>query len=242
MLKNSNLTNIITFKDVSKIFGSQSVGIQNLNLTISKGEFVCIVGASGSGKSTILDLIAGMEAPSSGQMVIPPKVAMVFQSGALLPWLSVLENVEIVLAQDNKNSEENKKTATKYLDMMGLHDFINKCPHELSGGQRQRVGIARALSVDTEVLLLDEPFSALDPQTASELHNDILNIWQQTNKTIIMVSHLIEEAVTLASRVILVKNHTVEHIFPISLQRPRQEQALEFMNEVNKIKKDLFSK
>ena len=119
---------------------------------------------------------------------------------------------------------------------MGLKNFVDKYPRELSGGQRQRVGIARALAVNTEVLLLDEPFSALDMQTTIELHKDLIKIWTDSGKTIVMVSHSIEESVTLASRIVMIENHTLGHVFPISIPRPRHEQSVQFMAEVNKIR------
>ncbi|HEX9503719.1 MAG TPA: ABC transporter ATP-binding protein [Patescibacteria group bacterium] len=240
MQKNLNSTNLISLSQVSKIHPDNSVGVKDINFDIQRGEFICIIGASGSGKSTLLKLIAGLETPTIGRLIKPENVAMVFQSGALLPWLTVLENVSIVLAHHKLTKSQIRETSLKYIKMMGLQDYVDKYPRMLSGGQRQRVGIARALVVDTELLLLDEPFSALDAQTTAELHNDILKIWQKTNKTIVMVSHLIEEAATLADRIILLKNHTLAYIFNLSLPRPRQEQGEKFMSEVNKIKKKLF--
>ena len=244
---------IITFKNVSKEFNAhepdargvsfKNIGLYETNLEIESGDFVCIIGASGSGKSTLLNLIAGLEEPTGGQIVKPDNVSMVFQNAALLPWFTVYENVEVALQGlpkyldgNNVTKIELKKEALKYIEMMGLGNFLENYPRELSGGQKQRVGIARALAVNTDVLLLDEPFSALDIQTSIELHRDILKIWKETGKTIVMVSHLIEEAVNLANRIILIEDHKIAQIFPVTVSRPRHEQTTEFMSEVNKIR------
>ena len=166
---------------------------------------------------------------------------MVFQTIALFPWLSVFENVALGLrAKHNLPESAIIRTATKYIEMMNMSGFVTKYPHELSGGQRQRVGIARALAINPKVLLLDEPFSALDPKTTAELHDDVIRIWRETGKTIIMVSHLIEEAVSLADRVLLVKKYTVSHEFTIDFPYPRREQAVDFSREVLKIRKEFF--
>ncbi|MDD5318542.1 MAG: ABC transporter ATP-binding protein [Candidatus Pacebacteria bacterium] len=243
---------IIILKEINKKFDTESVALSKTNLEIKKGEFVCIIGASGSGKSTILNLIAGIETPTSGTLIKPQDIAMVFQNGALLPWMTVLENVAIAIEAKLKNESGKsglRKTkfaiqteAINHIKLMGLGDFVYKYPHELSGGQRQRVGIARALAVNTQVLLLDEPFSALDTETTIELHKDLLKIWQDTGKTIVMVSHSIEEAITLANRIIMVQDHTIKHIFPISISRPRHEQTTEFMTEFNKIRSAFLKK
>ena len=229
---------LISLKNISKTFDGHSVALKNIDLEILKGQFVCIIGTSGSGKSTLLNLISGIDQPSEGTLKKPDRVAMVFQSGALLPWFTAIQNVMIVLeAQANGLSKKAAYLeALRYLELMGLKNFAGKYPRELSGGQRQRVGIARALSVKTEVLLLDEPFSALDTQTTIELHEDLIKIWRETGKTIVMVSHSIEEAVTLANRIVMIENHTIGHTFPIDIPRPRHEQSLQFMTEVNKIR------
>src|SRR5262249_34994340 len=145
------------------------------------------------------------------------------------------------LRANNLSKRKANQAVAKYLDMMGLVDFLSKFPRELSGGQRQRVGIARALAVEPQVLLLDEPFSALDAKTTEELHKDVLNIWSQTRTTIVMVSHLIEEAVSLADRIILMKNFSVSTVFTIDLPRPRRESGELFSHEVNKIRREFFS-
>jgi NitT/TauT family transport system ATP-binding protein len=173
-------------------------------------------------------------------MTKPDNVAMVFQSGALLPWLTALDNVGLGLAAKGLAPIHVRAESEKYIAMMGLREFAAKYPRELSGGQRQRVGIARAFAVDPDVLLLDEPFSALDPKITEELHRDVLKIWQSTGKTIVMVSHAIEEAVTLADRIFLVKNHTIEKTFSITLPRPRRDNETGFAHEVQQVRREFF--
>ena len=232
---------IIEFKDVGKIYQPvNGRALEHASFSVSIGEFVCLVGPSGEGKSTILKIISGIEKETSGTVVKPEKVAMVFQTVALLPWLTVFDNVAMGLRAKNLPEVEVQKIASKYIEMMKLKDFRGQRPADLSLGQKQRVGIARALAVDPEVLLLDEPFSALDPKITAELHDDIIAIWKETKKTIIMVSHLIEEAVSLAQRVILIKKYKLEHIFEISLPYPRRERETEFMQEVTKIRREFF--
>lgn len=198
---------------------------------------MCIIGTSGSGKSTLLNIISGIDNPTDGMIKKPEKVVTVFQSDTLLPWFTSLQNVALVIeAQANLAKKTAEVEAVKYLELMGLKNFLDKYPHELSDGQRQRVGITRALAVNTEVLLLDEPFSALDTQTIIELHEGLIRIWKETGKTIVMMSHSIEEVITLSSRIVMIENHTIGHVFPIAIPRPRHEQSVQFMTEVNKIR------
>ncbi len=229
---------IISFKQVNKLF-DKSKALDDLSFEVEKGSFFCIVGPSGCGKSTALKIIAGLESATSGIAVHPAEVSMVFQNGALFPWLTVLDNVGFGL-QGKKDNFFVKTESLKYIEMMGLKDFEYKYPHELSGGQRQRVGIARALAVNTDVLLMDEPFSALDTATTEELHKDLLKIWQVTGKTVVMISHSIEEAVTLADKIMLMKAGHCEEIFSVILPRPRREQEALFMHEVQKIRNKFF--
>ncbi len=235
-----NSNSIVKFSGVSKIFEPRETAVKNVDLEVFPGEFLCIIGPSGEGKSTILQLIAGIEEPSAGKITKPRNVAMVFQSGALLPWLTAFDNAALGLRARNLPEAQVRAETGKYLEMTGLGGLEAKYPRELSGGQRQRVGIARALTVEPAVMLLDEPFSALDPKTTEELHKDIIKIWEDTKKTIVMVSHSIEEAVTLADRILLIKNHTVENTFEINLLRPRRENEEVFAREVNKIRKEFF--
>jgi NitT/TauT family transport system ATP-binding protein len=241
MRKNTNSNNIIVFNKVSKIFEPEhDVALLDVSFSVAKGKFLCLIGPSGEGKSTILDLIAGLETASSGTITKPENVSMVFQAGALLPWLTVFDNVALGLRAKKFEEFKIDTEVVKYIDMMGLKGFEKKYPRDLSGGQRQRVGIARALSVDPAVLLLDEPFSALDPKTTEELHKDIIKIWKDTGKTIVMISHLIEEAVSLADEVILIKNHSVDKLFTIDLMRPRRENEATFAHEVTRVRGEFF--
>jgi len=232
---------IISFKNVSKTYsGNPLPSLSDVSFDVSEGEFFCLVGPSGCGKSTVLKIIAGLEEASGGEAAKPKEVAMVFQSGALLPWLSVYENIALGLKAKSVESKKIQEECAKYIEMTGLQEFTNKYPRDLSGGQRQRVGLARALAVEPKVLLLDEPFSALDTATTEELHKDLMKIWQATKKTIVMVSHSIEEAVSLADRIMLMKAGRVEQIFQITLPYPRRELAAEFMRDVQSIRKKFF--
>ena len=231
---------MIEFKKVDKIYKGGSRALTDVNFKVKGGEFFCIVGASGCGKSTILKIIAGLEEATSGKVKKPKAVSMVFQSGALLPWLSVYENVALGLKAWDEDEKKVWAESQKYIEMVGLTEFVEKYPRDLSGGQRQRVGLARALAVSPEVLLLDEPFSALDTYTTEELHKDLIKIWKQTKKTIVMVSHSIEEAVSLGDRIMLMKAGRVEEIFEINFPYPRREQAAGFMHDVQQIRKKFF--
>lgn len=237
------MNNLIIFNKVSQTYKKDSniFAVQNFSLSINQGEFFCLVGPSGCGKSTVLKIIAGLEKPAFGEIVRPETVGMVFQTGALLPWLTIENNISFAARMKGFSQEKVESLTKQYLKMVGLELFKNKYPRELSGGQRQRVGIARALSVESEVLLMDEPFSALDPLTTEELHDDLLQIWQKTKKTIIMVSHLIEEAVILADRIGIMKNGRLETVIDVQLPRPRNGEQKEFFPEIEKIKKILHN-
>ncbi|MDE2311993.1 MAG: ABC transporter ATP-binding protein [Patescibacteria group bacterium] len=231
----------ITFTNVGKIYpGNPEAALTSVSFEIRDGEFFCLVGPSGCGKSTILKIISGLDQQSSGQVSKPDAVAMVFQTGALLPWQSVYDNVALGLKAKNTPAKKTAEICTRYLEMVGLLPLAQKFPRELSGGQRQRVGLARALAVEPQVLLLDEPFSALDTVTTEELHKDLYKIWQQTKKTIVLVSHSIEEAVALADRVMLMKAGRIEQIFNITLPYPRREQEAAFMHDVQNIRRMFF--
>lgn len=231
---------IIAFENVSELYpGETKPALKNITFSVAQGEFVCLIGASGCGKTTILKLIAGLEEPTAGKLQKPGTVAMAFQLGALFPWLTVFENAALGLRQKGASESEVQRTVEKNLRAMNMHALQEKYPGDLSGGQRQRVGIARALAVDPEVLLLDEPFSALDPKTTAELHDDIIAIWRETKKTIVMVSHLIEEAVSLADRVILVREGAIDSIFAVDLPYPRRESE-NFHHDVMRIRREFF--
>ncbi len=227
----------IVFESVKKSYETPPVYVvHDFSLSINQGEFFCLVGPSGCGKSTVLKMIAGIENPTSGALVRPKSVGMVFQSYALLPWLTVEDNVAFPPRMRGAKKGEAEEITARYLQMVHLEAFKHKYPRELSGGQRQRVGIARALAVESDVLLMDEPFSALDPLICDELYDDLLDIWSTTKRTIVMVSHHFEEAVFLADRIGVMKDGTLKEIVPITLQRPRREDETSFMVEVKKIR------
>lgn len=232
--------NVIEFKNIAKLYpGETKPALKDISFSVAQGEFVCIIGASGCGKTTVLKLIAGLEEPTGGELIKPQKVAMAFQLGALFPWLTVFENAALGLRQDGASESEVERVVEKNLRAMNMHAYAQKYPGDLSGGQRQRVGIARALAVDPEVLLLDEPFSALDPKTTAELHDDLIAIWRETKKTVVMVSHVIEEAVSLADRIILMRDGGVDAVFPVDLPYPRRESE-NFHHEVMRIRREFF--
>lgn len=222
--------------------------LDDVTFTLQKGEIVALLGKSGSGKSTLLRIIAGLIAPTSGkvtyrgQAVTQPVagIAMVFQSFALMPWLTVLENVELGLEAQGIGREERRHRAIQAIDIIGLDGFESAFPKELSGGMRQRVGFARALVINPDVLLMDEPFSALDVLTAENLKSDLLELWHEkkTNtNAILLVTHNIEEAVLLADRIIILGSDPgyVRADLPVNLKQPRDSETPEFNALVDKI-------
>lgn len=241
MHNDSDLNETIILERVGKTYEGETLpALRGVSFSVRQGEFVCLIGPSGCGKSTVLKLIAGLEEATTGVVKRPERVAMSFQLGALFPWLTVFENVALGLRQQGISTEGLRRGVDAQLRMVKIQDLAGKYPADLSGGQRQRVGIARALAVNPAVLLLDEPFSALDAKTTAELHDDLLVIWKETKKTIVLVSHLIEEAVSLADRVILMKSGAVNSIYPIGLPHPRREMGAEFMRDVERIRREFF--
>jgi NitT/TauT family transport system ATP-binding protein len=219
---------------------SKILVLDNVSFSVGKDEFVCLVGPSGCGKSTLLRIMAGLEKADSGRIVFNgqpitqpiPKITMVFQLFGLLPWKTALENVEVPLEVLGVPKENRVHTAKEYLQMVGLEGFENTYPHDLSGGMKQRVGIARALALKPEVLLMDEPFSSLDELTAKTLRELVLNIWRNPalpTNTFIMVSHNVEEAVFMADRVIVMTPRPGKIIgeIKVNLPRPRSEHLRE---------------
>ncbi|MEA2637419.1 MAG: sulfonate transport system ATP-binding protein [Chloroflexota bacterium] len=223
----------VTLQGVTKVFGQGKramTALENVSLDVAKGEFVCILGASGCGKSTLLSLVAGLDKVTSGTIEISDgRPAVMFQEPALLPWLTVRRNVELPMRIHNLDTEQRNVTVNRLLSMVGLIDFADHRPHQLSGGMRQRCALARALAQDSELLLMDEPFAALDALTRDQLHDDLNRIWQETGKTIIFVTHNVREAVRLGDRVVLMtpRPGRVAQIWDIDIVRPRELDSFE---------------
>lgn len=220
--------------NVNKEFGnSNSVNtvLSNINLDIKEGEFVSILGPSGCGKSTLLSIVAGLTKPSSGEVFLHGEKitkpgrdrGMVFQQAALFPWMTVEENVMFALRKEMKKNEA-REVAHQYLKMVQLSNYTKHSPHELSGGMQQRVSIARALSMNPKVLLMDEPFGALDEQTRSRLHLELEKIWIETRKTILFVTHSIRESIKLSDRIIVMGTRpgVVLEDIQVKIPRPRE--------------------
>jgi NitT/TauT family transport system ATP-binding protein len=218
--------------------GSILTAIEEVNLTISQEEFVCVLGPSGCGKTTLLRMVAGLDFATSGDILLDgepirgpnPKVGIVFQEYSLFPWRNVIDNVAFGLEMLGVGREERYQRADKYLELVGLSQFSRSYPSELSGGMRQRVAVARALALDPVVLLMDEPFGALDAQTRNLLQKELLEIWEKTKKTIMFVTHSVDEAVFLADRLIVLtpRPGRVCEVIPIDLERPRDRTNVEF--------------
>lgn len=224
--------------------------LKDFNVAVGEGEFVSIVGPSGCGKSTFLNVLLGLIPPNSGQMKIngrPVKGpgqdrAMVFQEFGLLPWRTVLNNVELGLELRGVPVGQRRPASQKFIEMVGLTGFENHYPHELSGGMKQRVGLARALATDPDVLLMDEPFAALDAQTRDIMQAELLRIWQEARKTVLFVTHQIEEAVYLSDRVMVMTKRPgrAKKIIDIPLPRPR-DYEMRVTQEFNDLKLRLWN-
>lgn len=229
----------LQMNSISKLFTqSKKETLQDINLSLEKGEFVCIVGPSGCGKSTLLNLAAGLCAPTSGEILLegkkvtepgPDRVVM-FQEAALYPWLNVEENVMFGLDAAGLPKEKQKEIAEKYLKMVRLWHYRKYPIHQISGGMKQRTALARSLALDSKLLLMDEPFSALDKQTINILRAELEEIWERTHKTILYVTHSVEEAVYFADRVVVMAENPgrIKEIIPITLPRPRNIEGAEF--------------
>ncbi|MDC3415957.1 ABC transporter ATP-binding protein [Aquibacillus salsiterrae] len=212
--------------------GNPSTVLKDINLAIEKGEFVSILGPSGCGKSTLLSIVAGLTDVTSGEIIVdgtkitkPGKDrGMVFQQAALFPWINVLENVMFPLKKEMSKKEATDQ-AKKYLKMVQLSNYLEHYPHELSGGMQQRVAIARALAMDPDILLMDEPFGALDEQTRTRLHDQLEDIWTETKKTVLFVTHSISESIKLSDRIIVMGTRpgTVLTDIKVDIPRPRSE-------------------
>lgn len=242
----------IEIKNVKKLFRHDTqqelLVLDNINFSMREGEIVALLGRSGSGKSTLLRIIAGLIEPSSGEVYYQnklvqgpiPGISMVFQSFALLPWLTVLQNVELGLEALGIKKTERRQRALKAIDIVGLDGFESAFPKELSGGMRQRVGFARALVVNPQLLLMDEPFSALDVLTADNLRSDLLDLWEekQTNlRGILLVTHNIEEAIQMADRILIFDSNPgrIKQELTVNLPRPRDDESPGFRRLIDRI-------
>lgn len=233
---------LVEFRNLAKTFSSENGNIEvlkNVNLTVQAGEFICVIGHSGCGKSTLLNTLSGFEKPSSGEVLVEgeavespgPDRMVVFQNYALLPWKTALNNVALGLyaTRETEQKKELLKEAQEMLETVGLGDAFNRHPGELSGGMRQRVAIARAMAIKPPVLIMDEPFGALDPITKEELQEELLALWRQQRCTVLMITHDIDEALFLADRVVMLTNGpaaTIGEILDIPFSRPRNRESL----------------
>ncbi len=212
---------------VSKVFRSGRTvvpALDRIDLTVGRGEFLCVVGASGCGKSTLLNLLAGLDSPSAGSVRVEGRTGLMFQEAALFPWLTVEKNVELAIKLGKVRVPDRAARVHELLELVHLADFAKRRPHELSGGMRQRVALARALAQEADVLLMDEPFGALDAMTRDVLHDELERIWQQTGTTIVFVTHNVREAARLGDRVVLLSSRPgrVAAEFVVELPRPRR--------------------
>ena len=212
---------VVALDRVSKNYGDL-LALDKVSLTVEPGEFVCLLGASGCGKSTLLSLVAGLDEISGGTLDIGGRhVSLMFQEAALFPWLSVLGNVELPMQLRGLGRSKRRKRAEDLLEIVRLSGFGNKRPHELSGGMRQRVALARALAQDADLLLMDEPFGALDAMTRDILHDELERIWREQSLTVLFVTHNVREAVRLGDRVILLSSRPGRVIEDFAIKHPR---------------------
>jgi NitT/TauT family transport system ATP-binding protein len=247
------MTPCIQAKDVSLTFRPKNrepvAALRELSLDVGKGEFVSIVGPSGCGKSTFLNILLGLIKPDTGLMQLDGSRisgpgqdrAMVFQEFGLLPWRTVIGNVELGLELKGVEVSVRRRRARELIEMAGLAGFESHYPHELSGGMKQRVGLARALATDPEVLLMDEPFAALDSQTRDLMQAELLQIWERTKKTVIFVTHSIEEAAYLSDRVVVLSARpgSIKQIIAVHLSRPR-DYEMRLTSEFNDLKSKIW--
>ena len=240
----------IRARGVRKVFsagGREVVALDGIDLDVAPGEFVCLLGPSGCGKSTLLNAVAGFSLPTSGELTAlgkpvigpGPERAMVFQEYALFPWMTVERNIAFGLEIAGAAPARRREVVDALLAKLGLGDFRDRYPKDLSGGMRQRVAIARVLAIDSPMLLMDEPFGALDALTRRSLQDELLRIWAELRKTVVFVTHGIEESIYLADRVVVMtyRPGTVKRIVPVGLPRPRDPSSAEF----NALKREVTS-
>ena len=234
----------LQIQNISKKFQHESGNIEalsDINLEVVRGQFVCLVGPSGCGKSTLLNLIAGLENPTSGNIEIDGKIGFIFQEPTLFPWLKVKDNVAFGLKILKKDKKKIEEVVDFFLRLVHLIQFKDAYPHELSGGMKQKVALARTLILNPDIILMDEPFVALDAQTREILYSELQEIWKFTRKTIIFVTHNVREAVCLGDRVIVftARPGIIKREFKITLPRPRDLGDLEVIKISNEIKLEL---
>ena len=240
---------MLTIANVSRVFESESgrvEALRNINLEVFDKEFLCFIGPSGCGKTTLLRIVAGLDQPTSGEVFLDgrvikspdPEQGMVFQEYSLFPWRTIIDNIAFGLEMKKVPKEERRRIALKYLKLVGLEAFGRSYPYQLSGGMRQRVAIARALANDPKVLLMDEPFGSVDAQTRNFLQGELLRIWCETRKTVLFITHSIDEAVYLADRVVVLSARPgqIREIIEVDLERPRLRTSV----EVNVIRERLL--
>lgn len=242
---------VIETKNLAVAFGeegNQEIIFQNLNISIEDGEFVTLVGVSGAGKSTLLRVISDLIHPLEGSIEIntvqvPDRrpISMVFQAANLMPWRTIAENIQLGLEGLDVSDEEVKKRTESTLSLVGLPECANRWPYQLSGGQRQRIGLARAFAVEPDILLMDEPFGALDAITRTGLQDELLRIWSETKKSVLFVTHDIEEAVYLGDRVLLLggKPAHILQDYKIDLDRDKRRESGEFLKKIEEVKAGL---
>jgi nitrate/nitrite transport system ATP-binding protein len=238
-----NTRRTLQIQDVGMVFPTKRgpfVALRDINLEVQRGEFVTLIGHSGCGKSTLLNLVAGLTTPSSGIMLLQereltgpgPDRGVVFQNHSLLPWLSCLDNVLLAVDRvfsENEGKAQLRERALAALDLVGMSHAVAKRPHEISGGMKQRVGIARALAMEPKMLLMDEPFGALDALTRARLQDELMKIVATTGATVMMVTHDVDEAVLLSDRIVMMTNGpaaTIGEVLRVDLPRPRVRVAL----------------
>ena len=243
----------LTVDHVDKEFRAKTnhafFALSDVQLTCVEGEFLAIVGPTGCGKTTLLRLIAGLEKPDRGTITVANKnieginadATLVFQQYSLFPWLNIFDNICFSFKINKISKQNQNERVKKLIDLVGLRGCETSYPYELSGGMQQRAAIARALAFDAKILLLDEPFGALDERTRHRLQEELLEIWQEANKTIIFVTHAIDEAIFLASKVLVMRDQPgkIEHMIPIDLPRPRNRQSKEFLDIHSTVRKCL---
>ena len=238
----------IQIKQVNKVFstgGREVIALENINLDIKPGEFICLLGPSGCGKSTLLNAVAGFSLPTTGSILVNgtavqspgPDRGMVFQEYALFPWMTVEKNIAFGLEIKKESKTQIREKVSALLEMLNLQDFRDRYPKDLSGGMRQRVAIARVLALDSPILLMDEPFGALDSLTRRNLQDELLRIWMEFKKTVIFVTHSIEESIYLADRIVVMtyRPGKIKKDVHVTMPRPRDPSSIEF----NDLKKEL---